>query len=729
MELQRKSSQRPFGWAIVGGVAIIAILGLVLARTRLGPPPRPAAALRAEGPPVLLITIDTLRADHVGCYGARTVQTPNIDSLAAQGVRFDDALAQVPMTLPSHTGILSGTYPMWNGARGQNFARFRPDMGLMAEAFERQGYETAAFVSSFVLDASWGLNRGFATYDDRPDSRLDPSQTTPEFIERRAEDTIHHLLVWFKARDPHAEGAKPFFVWLHLYDPHSPYDPPEPFHSQYAGHLYDGEIAYTDSQLGRVFDYLRETGVYDRTLIVLLSDHGESLQEHGEEEHGYFIYRCTLRVPLIFKLPVSRRAEVETGRVVQAPVGLVDLAPTMLDLVHFRDPLSRQFQGSSLVSLVLGKTVASARPVYSESYYARDGFGWSPLHSLSTGRYQYIAAPRPELYDVQRDPSEKHNIYGQHTADTAELRDQLQDIERRYTSQAASTPNGSPPISPDAVEKLKALGYVAFAAPAPSLPDDRLPDPKDQLPTYSAIVKADRLTVAGDFALSDALLKSVRAQKPELFFISYLLGKNAELDHRLADAEREYRACLKLNPSHFPSIVNLAAVSRQEGKPDEARQWLEVAISQDPRFYAAYYQLGLLEQSEFQMDEAQRDFEKAVALNENFAPAQVQLGVILVSTGHYNAAIQPLEKAASLESNDTVLFNALGTAYLNTNQPQKAIQACRKALAIDGASTPARLNLALAYLKAGDRTDALSEFQTACAQGGPQCEQAERLFR
>ncbi|MGD0693450.1 MAG: sulfatase-like hydrolase/transferase [Terriglobia bacterium] len=718
------------GWIAGSVVVLVALLVVVL--TRLRPLVRfrsASAPTPAAGPPVLLITIDTLRADHVGCYGYADVQTPAIDFLAAQGVRFDDALAQVPLTLPSHASILSGTYPMWNGARGHNFIMLRADMGLMAEAFERQGYKTAAFVSSVVLDRSWGLSRGFATYDDRPDPRLDASPTTSRYIERRAEDTIRHLLVWFKANDPRAEGAKPFFVWLHLYDPHYPYDPPEPFHTQYASHLYDGEIAYTDSQLGRLFDYLREIGVYDRALIVLLSDHGESLQEHGEEEHGYFIYRSTLHVPLIIKLPVSRRAEVEAGRVVQTPVGLVDLAPTLLDLMHFRDPLRQQLQGSSLVSLVLGKPVVGERPIYSESYYARDIFGWSPLRSLSTGRYQYIAAPRPELYDTLRDPSEKQNVYGQHSADATTLRGQLLDVERRYTSQAASAVNAGPPISQDTVEKLKALGYLAFAAPAPSAPDDRLPDPKDHLATNAALVKADRLGSTGQFARAEAVLKSLRAKEPGLFYISYALGKNAENRQRWGDAEREYRACLKQNPSFFPAIAGLANAAKQEGKPDEARKWLEVSLSQYPQSYAAYYELGILAQSAFQMDEAQRDFEKAVALNQDFAPAQQQLGIILVTAGRYNAAIQPLEKAASLESSDPMLFNALGTAYLSTNQPQKAIQACRKALAINPDLAPARLTLALAYLRAGDRSNAITEFRTVCPRGGPQCEQVERLFR
>jgi arylsulfatase A-like enzyme len=327
---------------------------------------------RASAPtPVLLVTIDTLRADRVGCYGARSVRTPAMDALAAQGTRFENTLAQVPITLPSHAVILTGTYPMYNGERHYTSPSLPASVGLLAEAFQRHGYETAAFVSAFVLNSTWGLNRGFQTYDDH----FAPQQyeiRNPGNIERRAEETVGRLLAWFQARGT-GGAAPPFFVWLHLYDPHTPYDPPEPFRSQYAGRLYDGEVAYADSQLVRLFDFLRKSGLYDRTLIVLLSDHGESLGEHGEDEHGFFVYNAALRVPLIFKLPRGTGAP----RVIRRLVGTIDVAPTLLDLLHVQDPLRRQFQGASLASEILGKGAGSERPVYSETYYPRDSFGWS----------------------------------------------------------------------------------------------------------------------------------------------------------------------------------------------------------------------------------------------------------------------------------------------------------------------------------------------------------------
>ena len=382
---------------------------------------------------VLLITVDTLRADRLGCYGARRAETPAMDALAAEGVRFERAYAQVPITLPSHAAIFTGTYPMHNGVRDFTSSGIPAGVGMLAEAFQRQGYQTAAFVSAFVLDSTWGFGRGFETYDDHFDPRQFETQN-PGNIQRRAGETIDRLLAWLRAYQSRPAGRRPFFVWLHLYDPHSDYNPPEPFHSRYAGRLYDGEVAYADSQLARLFQRLRAAGLYDRALIALLSDHGESLGEHGEDEHGFFVYNSTLHVPMIVKLP---RGEAPP-RTVAAPVATIDLAPTLLELLRLRDPISRQFQGTSLASLVVGKGAPAARPVYSESYYPRDSFGWAPLRTLATRRLRYIEAPRAEIYDLTADAEETRNLYDQRRADAAALRAQLQDFERRYSAQLAA---------------------------------------------------------------------------------------------------------------------------------------------------------------------------------------------------------------------------------------------------------------------------------------------------
>jgi arylsulfatase A-like enzyme/Flp pilus assembly protein TadD len=716
------SSHRPgLIWSVLCRMLPVAVLLVTL-----GPRATARPATPSHATPVLLITVDTLRADRLGCYGSRTVRTPAMDSLAAQGVRFDSALTQVPITLPSHIVILSGTYPMWNGVRDFTARPLRPDVGLIAEAFKRQGYATAAFVSAFVLDSSWGLKRGFETYDDRFDPRQFETRN-PGNIQRRAGETVDRLLAWFHHQEAGSASARRFFVWLHLYDPHSPYDPPEPFRTRYAGHLYDGEVAYADSQLGRVFDYLRKVGLYDQTLIVLLSDHGESLGDHGEDEHGFFTYRSTLRVPLIIKLPRGA-VGTQAPRVVRAPVGTIDVAPTLLDLAQLRDPLSRQFQGRSLASLALGRNGPQEGAVYSETYYPRDSFGWSALRSLSTVRYQYIDAPRQELYELAQDPGEKHNMYGERTAEAAALRDQLLDIERRYTNTAAAASSPAS-LSTETVEKLKSLGYLAYSAPAPTGSEQDLPDPKDRLETFKSILRAEDLASAGRFERSDALLDSLRPTEPKLYLIPFMLGENAAKERRWTDSERELLACLKLNPAFDQAVMGLARAELAQGKFDQARTWLELAASQNPHNFLAYHGLGIVAQTQRRNDEARRDFEKSIEEKPDYAPSQQGLGVVLVEMRNYQEALKPLRRALDLGERTPVLLNYLGTVYSNTGQSLSAIRSYREALSLKPDYTAARLNLAFAYKKTGDPAGARREFGVVCSQDRALCEQYQESFQ
>jgi arylsulfatase A-like enzyme/Flp pilus assembly protein TadD len=680
--------------------------------------PQPASTT-----PVLLITVDTLRADRLGCYGARRVRTPAMDALAADGVRFAEALAQVPITLPSHAVILTGTYPMYNGVRDFTSPGLPPNIGLLAEAFLRHGYATAAFVSAFVLDSTWGLRRGFQTYDDHFDPRQFETRN-PGNIERRADETVNRLLAWLKPRASEPATERPFFVWLHLYDPHSDYNPPEPYHSRYAGHLYDGEIAYVDSQLARLFDYLRASGVYDRALIILLSDHGESLGEHGEDEHGFFVYNATLHVPLIVKLP---RGQGPAGRAIQPPVGTIDVAPTLLELLRLRDPLSRQFQGRSLASLILGKSTSSERPVYAETYYPHDSFGWSPLRALSTRRFHFIEAPRPEIYDLTADPDEKRNLYGQRRAESEALRAQLRDFERRYTAQAS--PVKGPPLAPETLEKLKSLGYVAYSAPAgPAVATGALPDPKDRLRTFRSILRATDLATLGRLDESNALLKTVASEEPRLYLVPFMLAENAARARRWTEAEQQFLACLKLSPSFQQAVMGLARAYIAQGENEQARPWLELAVHENPHNFLAYHGLGLVARHERQNDEARRHFLKAIEEKPNYAPSHQELGVALVEMQRYTEALGPLTRAAELGPENPVLDNYLGIAYANTGRMADAVKSYQKALAMKSDYAAARLNLAFAYLKLDDRASATREFRTLCQQSPSLCQQYRDRF-
>jgi len=677
-----------------------------------------------DGTPVLLITVDTLRADRLGCYGAGNVRTPAMDALAAEGVRFENAFAQVPMTLPSHAVILSGTYPMYNGVRDFTSPGLPANIGMIAEAFKRQGYQTAAFVSAFVVDSTWGFGRGFETYDDHFDPRQFETRN-PGNVQRRADETIERLLAWFESRASGGGPARPFFVWLHLFDPHSDYNPPEPFRSQYAGRLYDGEVAYTDSQLARLFSYLQKAGSYDRTLIVLLSDHGEALGEHGEDEHGFFIYNSTVRVPMIFKLPRG----TGSPRVVARPVGTVDVAPTLLDLARIRDPISRQFQGASLASLIQGKGAAGERPVYSESYYPLNSFGWSPLRSITTRRSRYIEAPRPEVYDLGADPAERNNLYAQRRAEAAALRNQLLEFERRYSGRVERSTG--PPLSAETLERLKSLGYVGYSAPAAgtsSRTAGSLPDPKDRLQVFKSILRATDLASMGRVDQSNALLKSVAAEEPHLYLIPFMLAENAARDSRWAEAEQRFLACLKLNSSFAQAVMGLARALLAQGKSEQARPWLELAVHENPHNFLAYHGLGLVARAGRRNEDARRYFAKAIAEKSNYAPSHQELGVVLVEMRRYAEAVGPLTRAAELGPENPILANNQGTACLNTGRTAEAVKFYRKALELKPDYLAARLNLAFAYLKQGDRASAQREFRTLCQQNQSLCQQYRGQF-
>jgi arylsulfatase A-like enzyme/tetratricopeptide (TPR) repeat protein len=670
---------------------------------------------------VLLITVDTLRADRLSCYGARSVRTPAMDALAAQGTRFENVLAQVPTTPPSHAVILTGTYPMYNGVRGFTSGALPKGVGVLAEAFQRHGYDTAAFVSSAVLESSWGFGRGFKEYDDRFTVRR-VEIGNPAAIERRAEETVDRLLAWLQARLQSGTAAAPFFVWLHLYDPHAPYDPPEPFRTQYAGHRYDGEIAYADSQLARLFDYLRDNRLYDQTLIVLMSDHGESLGEHGEDEHGFFIYESTLRVPLIFKLPSG----MGTPHVDRRLVGSIDVAPTLLDLLHMQDPLGRQFQGTSLAAEILGKGTASERPVYSETYYPRDSFGWSELRGITTERFKYILAPRPELYDLRSDPQESHNVHTERASLAAALRDQLTGFERRYAS-TRPTPTG-PPLPAETVEKLKSLGYLAYVGAAQPAANGPLPDPKDRLKVFKSVMRAHALNEAGHYEESNRVLEPLAAEEAGLFVIPFLKAENYSQTHRWSEAEKSYQDSLKINPTFDRALMGLARSYMAQGEEEKAKPLLELVVHQNPRNNFATHALGRIARIEGNNEEAYRYLLKAAEAMPSIAIFQQELGITLVDLKRYQAALDPLSRAEKLGLEDPRLEHYLGTALANVGRFQEAVDHYQKALKMKPDLLQTRLSVAFAYLNLGDRDDAKREFQSLCQQSSSLCERYRKQF-
>jgi arylsulfatase A-like enzyme/Tfp pilus assembly protein PilF len=671
---------------------VLAFSGQILAAN---PPPRKPL------PNVVLVTIDTVRADHVGCYGARDVATPTLDSLAHDGIVFEDAISQVPLTWPSHAVIMTGMYPFQNGVQDFTGQPLEKRFRTVAQAFKQRGYATGAVVSAFVLDKSWGLARGFDFYDDAF-SPEDYSQKGKNqgMVERPAEMSVTRALDWLK-RTAH----RPFFLWLHLYDPHSPYDPPEPYRTQYSSRPYDGEIAYADHELGRLITWLKGSRLYESSVVVVLSDHGESLGEHGEKEHGFFVYNATVRVPLIVKPPAG--SGFRPGRVAR-PVETAAVAPTLVRLAGVKDPIATQFQTPDL--LASAKETDSV--AYSETFYSFDSFGWSPLHALETSRYQYIDAPRPELYDVTADPEEKNNLAAQQPATVAVLKDKLQALLQK--NPFTPSQNGGPSLDPEALEKLRALGYVAYRSSVPEgVLTGNLPDPKDKLWEFQTILAAQDALHAGDMATGQSLLAQVQEKDPKMYIVPFYLGEAALSQQNWEDAATQFRRCLELSPGFKWAMTGLARALIYSGKFEEAKLWAEKVLKLNPESLQAWYALAVIE-SRTDKKASVAAYEKAISIQDHFAPLHRDLGLLQFEQHNYAEAAKHLSKAVELGVSDAVVFNSLGISYSRTGQLTKAVECYKKTLELNPKLVEAHVNLAYAYQRLNRSKLAREEYETAC---------------
>src|SRR6266850_1483601 len=639
-------------------------LALFLGSCRQNKPPRPN---------ILIITVDTLRADRVGCYGYAGGLTPNVDALAKDGVVFERGVAQVPLTWPSHAAIFTGTYPFHNGVQdftGQPLSdRFR----TLAESLKDHGYATGAVVSSFVLDRSWGLARGFESYDDAFAGQ-EFLQKNLGLVERRAEESVDHSLSWLEAHP-----AQPFFLWLHLYDPHSPYNAPEPFHSQYAKQPYEGEVAYADSQLGRLFAWLKHApnNLYDNTLIVFLSDHGESLGEHGEKEHGFFVYDSTVHVPVVLKPP--KTTGLAAQRVADA-IETIQVGPTVLELAGVQDPIQKQFQAASLVPLVIGKPHGPVRPAYSETFYPANSFGWSPLRSMQTARYHYIEAPEQELYEHQADPSENNNLAAGNANIVTSLRAQLDQLLASYPAPATASGGAasSTSASPEVLEKLRSLGYLAYRAPAAT--NAKLADPKDKLPVFQDVLRATDQIQAGNFAAARSLLSSVQRKEPQLYLIPFLLGEAASHDAQWKEAEKQFGRAAALNPGFDQARMGLARALGLQGKTAQARDMIGTLLTPNPQNFRAWFLLAQIESKDDPRSSRQA-LDKVIAIQPNFAPAYRDRGLLSVREQNYVSGAEDLSRAIAVDPSYAQAHLNLGFVYERMNQPalskKEYAEACR----------------------------------------------------
>lgn len=516
---------------------------------------KPTGAERYEGAPVILISIDTLRADRLPAYGYTGVQTPHLDALAKESVLFENAYTHVPLTLPAHVTILTGQLPPANGVRNNIGYRYDAKKHpAITASLKSAGYESGAAISAYVLRGATGLSGAFDFYDDVIGTEAGVALGT---LQRPGNATMEIAKSWIGQR-----ADRPFFFMLHLFEPHSPYAAPEPFGTRYAANPYDGEIAASDDLVGRFVEFLKEKGIYDRAVIIFLSDHGEGLGDHGEDEHGVFLYREAIHVPLMVKLPKGARGGERVKEVVQ----LIDVAPTIASLTGVKPPDG--LPGRSLLDVPAGERAAS---VYSETLYPRLHLGWSELRSLTDARYQYIEAPSPELYDHTNDPGEKKNILADERRVYAAMRKELEG----YGKEIDAPVN----ISPEEAQKLAALGYIGSTQGT----GNDLPDPKAHIGEFALIRRATRLTDEGRVGEALEIYREVVKKNPKFADAWTLLAGNLEKMGRNDEAIDAYKQALKSsNVVVYEIALSLGGLFLRLNRLTEAEEHAKLALESNP---------------------------------------------------------------------------------------------------------------------------------------------------
>ncbi len=622
----------------------------------------------AVAPSIILITLDTTRADRMGFLGSTRGLTPNLDALARQSVVFSRAYAQVPLTTPSHTNIFTGTYPQYNHVdyMGQPVT---PDLPYLPDILHHRGYKTAAFVGSLIIDSknpiAAGFGRGFDTYN-APFHNRAKGEDRYKSVERRAQDVVDVALGWLKAHP-----QRPFFLWVHCYDPHAPYDPPEPYKTRFASEPYDGEIAYTDAAMGALMAGLRARGMYDKAIIAVMADHGEALGEHGEHHHGIFLYDETIHVPLVIKLPAQRFA----GKRVEARVQLVDVAPTILQEAGIAIPT--EMQGKSLLNL-LGKgpnTAAGAdldRPAYAETDYAHRAFGWSALRAWRTGKYLYVDAPERELYDQSRDHGALHNL----ATNSSAVADTLQSQADQFRSRTARAEGNRPSLTPEQSESLRSLGYVGTdSSDAFSDRRDRGPDPKGK----------------GEIAsLLDDALVSIQEQEFEA-------------------AIPKLQEVLKMEPNTALAYLELGRAYVQLKEPERALPFLQTAVAKLPQDGTAHFMLGQALVETKRWSEAAPEFEAALTLNPASSDLHFYLAVVYERSNRLPEAMKEFRATIQSKPDHFRANLLLGRLLGMQGNAAEALPYLREAAKLDPRSMEAHMFLANVYTILGQARNAERE--------------------
>jgi arylsulfatase A-like enzyme/Flp pilus assembly protein TadD len=653
---------------------------------------------------VIVITLDTTRADRLPCYGRQDLATPTLDAFAARGVRFENCYAQTPLTLPSHTTLMTGTLPLFHGIR-DNGGFFVPEkLKTMAELFKDKGYETGAFIAAFVLDSKWGLNQGFDTYYDKFDMTKF-KRISLGTVQRPANEILDQALPWLDARKD-----KKFFAWLHLYDPHTPYEPPPPYDKLYAGHPYLGEIAFADSQIARLWSWLESNGLLEKTFVVFAGDHGESLGEHEEQSHGFFVYQAAIHVPLIVVTPFPKLQGVVSAEVTT----LADVLPTVCDMDGL--PVPAEVQGRSLLPSFFGRRRRETPLAYSETYYPRFHYGWSDLKAVQDGRYKLILAPVPELYDVVADPREEKNLVYLEKRVYERMNAEAEAYIGLASRNAYEADYSK--IDEETREKLAALGYVgAFTDPA-KLKGKKLGNPKEKILVFNELSRAREMGLDGKVDEAVPIIQGIIATDPDVTDAYFALGNIYFQAQRYQDAIQYFEQALGRKPDDSFAAINIALAYEAMGKFGEAEKfllgYLEKGFS-DPQFY---FMLGNMNYIQKNYDRAIPYLEKCLASNTESGGSYSLLGAIYIVKDDLPRAEECLRKAFEINPGLNNLHYFMAELAEKRGRTAEAEAEYLKELEVSPKHFKTLYNLSRLYRQTGDKAGEL-EFLNKCLETDP----------
>jgi len=650
-----------------------------------------------KGKNIILITMDTTRTDHIGIYGKNKADTPNIDMVAKEGTVFRRCITQTPLTLPTHLSMLTGTYPLYNNVRDNVGFKVPEKLEFLSETLKKKGYNTAAFVSTFVLHSKWGMNQGFDEYSD--DFNFNKFSIIK--VQRRGDITLKKAKSWIKDNK-----EKKFFSWVHLYDPHTPYDAPEPFGSRYPRDPYRGEIEYMDSILGDFFKFLKEQKLYDKSIIILVGDHGEALGQHGEKDHGFFIYNETVHVPLIIRTP-----DKKLRKSVNDLVEIVDIAPTVLDMLEIKKP--KEYQGESLYGVLRNKKERKNKIAYTESYFPRFHFGWSELKGFYlTDRgnlYKYIIAPKEELYNLKNDPNEEINIIENEAGILKKYKGKFRTFIKNRSKNAIK-PNSGEKLSASDMAKFKSLGYIGESLDTST--KKNLKNPKDMVNIIHRLSKAVSLLEKNkEYDKAIDLLSGILEEEKGIMDVMLYLGNAYKKKGMYEKALNYYKGILTKKHDSFSAMFNIINTLLDMNKLEEALQSANMFIKKFPNDFTLYNKLGRIL---FRMKKYKKTLEvykKAIDLEPTNSIAIAEIGRVYLTLKDYDKAELYFKRAEKLNPKQFDLNFLFGLLEDERGNRQRAIELYTKEITLNPRSSKALYNLALEEERNGDLEKAEKYFR------------------